>query len=217
MSILTGLTATPPAEILMEDYNGESRMFIKGIFVQANIPNKNKRIYSESVMDKACSKFNEEYVSKNRGVGELNHPDTIAIDLERIAQKIITLDKHGTDYVGKALILNTSKGKELKALAEANVIFGVSSRGYGTTTRKDGYDHVNDDFTIVAIDTVFHPSAPNALVSTIMESQVFDVDRSDKDMIFLESIRHDINKTNRLMLEEAKLRAFSKYVKYFIR
>lgn len=205
-----------PISLSTETSGDGKSLFIKGIYAQAGVQNKNGRIYSEEVMDGACRKFDEQYIKSNRGVGELNHPQTLAIDLERVCHKIVSLEKDGQNYVGKARVLDTASGKNLAALIEGGVVVGVSTRGFGSTVKRGTAEHVGSDFTIIAIDAVFHPSAPDALVKGIMEGKQFITEATSEDAMFLESIKTDVVRANRALFEEEKLRVFAKFLKRFV-
>lgn len=151
--------------------NGEKNLYIEGIFLQSAVKNRNGRIYPEEVMDKEVARYIKESVDNNTAVGELGHPDSPAINLNRISHKIVSLKKEGTNYIGKALITNTSMGKEARGLIESGVKLGVSSRGMGTLKKNsEGINEVQSDFRLAtAADIVADPSAPEAWVNGIME------------------------------------------------
>lgn len=202
------------SNIICEEVDGKKKWFFEGVFLQAEVKNKNGRVYPEFVMDKAVGTYKTTYLANDRAVGELNHPQTLAMDLERISHKIVEMRKDGLDYYGKAVVLEgTPKGRILIGLLEGGVKVGVSSRGFGTTHASNGSEVVNDDYTILAIDSVFNPSAPDAFVKSLMENEEWVWDRSDKDVQFLESIRADVMKSNRKLLEDKKFDLFSAFLK----
>ncbi len=202
-----------PSEILSEDVNGVKKWYIHGVFAQAGVLNKNHRIYPEDVLDEAIETYKTKFLHNNQAVGEANHPDCVTVDLSKISHRIISIEKEGKDYRGKALVLNTPKGKEIQALLEGGVRIGVSTRGYGSTKKNSsGITEVCKGYTIVAIDAVFHPSAPDALVNALMEGQEWVWDRKDEDIIFLESIKDTITATNVKRLDEQKVEAFKKFL-----
>jgi len=133
--------------------------------------NRNKRRYSKDVLEKAVNEYVEKQVKTGRAVGELNHPDSPIVDYQNVSHRILSLEWQGDNVVGKALILNTPNGKIVKGLLEGGVQLGVSSRGMGTlgTPDSDGISPVNDDFSLVTVDIVQDPSAPNAFVNGIQE------------------------------------------------
>lgn len=149
----------------------EKEYFIEGIFLQSELKNRNGRVYPESVMDSAVDKYLNNYVKQNRAYGELGHPDTPSINLDRVSHLIVDLRKEGTNYIGKAKILNTPMGKIAQGLLDGGANLGVSSRALGSLkTNRDGVQVVQDDFVLsTAADIVADPSAPDAFVRGIME------------------------------------------------
>lgn len=145
--------------------------FIEGIFLQSELKNRNGRMYPESTMDGAVQKYIESYVNQKRAYGELGHPDTPSINLDRVSHIITELRKDGTNYIGKAKILNTPMGQIARGLLDGGANLGVSSRALGSLkTNKDGVQIVQDDFVLsTAADIVADPSAPDAFVRGIME------------------------------------------------
>lgn len=149
----------------------EKEYFIEGIFLQSELKNKNGRMYPEKTMDAAVDKYINNYVKQNRAYGELGHPDTPSINLDRVSHLIVDLKKEGTNYIGKAKILNTPMGKIAQGLLDGGANLGVSSRALGSLkTNRDGIQVVQDDFVLsTAADIVADPSAPDAFVRGIME------------------------------------------------
>lgn len=149
--------------------NGEKSYVIEGVFAQAEQKNRNGRIYPKKTMEKAVAKYVEEQVSKNRAVGELNHPEGPTVNLDKVSHLITDLHFEGNDVVGKASILDTPMGKIVKGLLEGGVNLGVSTRGMGSLEQRGGAMYVGDDFVLSTVDIVQDPSAPNAFVNGIME------------------------------------------------
>jgi len=148
---------------------GEKNVFIEGVFMQAEQENRNKRIYPKDVLTEATNKYVREQVKTGRAVGELNHPEGPAINLDKVSHRITELNWNGNDVVGKALILDTPMGKIVKGLVEGGCKLGVSSRGMGTVEQKAGKTFVKSDFVLSPVDIVQDPSAPSAFVEGIME------------------------------------------------
>lgn len=159
--------------------------YITGVFMQAEIVNKNGRKYPEAVLDRECERYIKEYVEKNRAYGELNHPtDNPAINLERVSHLIVELEKKGKNWVGKAKILDTDKGKIVKAIIDGGGKLAVSSRALGSLVRENGIDVVQDDFKLLtAADIVAEPSAPEAFVEAVMEEVEWEFDEKLKKYI----------------------------------
>jgi hypothetical protein len=149
----------------------EKDYFIEGIFLQSELKNRNGRVYPEAVMDKEVARYMQEQVKNNRAYGELGHPDTPSINLDRVSHLIVGLKKEGTNYIGKAKILNTPMGQIAKGLLDGGANLGVSSRALGSLkSNRDGVQVVQDDFILsTAADIVADPSAPDAFVRGIME------------------------------------------------
>lgn len=162
---------------LITEYNliAESKtdggdVYIEGVFMQAEKPNRNKRKYSRKILEAAVAEYVEKQVKTGRAVGELNHPDTPIVNYKEASHRILSLEWQGNNVVGKALILNTPNGKIVKGLLEGGVQLGVSSRGMGSLKSPvDGVSEVNDDFVLSTIDIVQDPSAPDAFVNGIQE------------------------------------------------
>ena len=152
-----------------EDGKGK-KYIIEGIFMQANKPNRNGRMYPREILEAAVNKYDTEQVSKGRAVGELNHPEGPTINLDKVSHKITELKFEGNNVMGKATILDTPMGKIVQGLLEGEVQVGVSSRGMGSLVKQGGVNVVNKDFMLNAVDIVQDPSAPEAFVNGIMEN-----------------------------------------------
>jgi len=162
-------------EVFFENTDGKKTYFVEGIYMQADTKNRNNRIYESKILFPATEKYVEEQVMKNRAVGELNHPEGPGINLDKVSHKIIKLEIHGSDVIGKAQILTTPMGKIVEGLLDGGVQLGVSSRGLGALTRTKGIDYVNK-YMLSAIDIVQDPSAHGAFVNGIMEGAEFIYD-----------------------------------------
>ena len=188
--------------------------FIEGIFLQSEFKNRNGRMYPESVMDNEVNRYIKESVDKNRAYGELGHPDTPSINLDRVSHMIVSLRKEGTNYIGKAKILETPMGQIARGLLDGGANLGVSSRALGSLqTNNEGVQIVQDDFMLsTAADIVADPSAPDAFVRGIMESKewVF-VDGKFVEQ-HIEEAKRSIRKASSRNLEEAKIYAFQKFL-----
>lgn len=159
---------------LVEENLGKGKeYFIEGVFLQSNLNNKNGRRYPADVMEREVNRYNEEYIKKNRAFGELGHPDSPTINLERASHIIKELRRDGDNWIGKAKILDTPYGKIVKTLIDEGAQLAVSSRGIGSVRRNgNGISEVQNDFMLsTAADIVADPSAPDAFVEGIMESK----------------------------------------------
>mgnify|MGYP001208627352 FL=1 len=160
-------------EVIVENRNGKKSMFIEGIFLQGDIQNRNGRMYPMQTLRKEVQRYNESFVDSGRAVGELGHPEGPTVNLDRVSHKIVSLKENGSNFIGKAKLLNTPMGQIAQNLIDEGVKLGVSSRGLGTlAVNEDGIKVVSDDFMLAtAADIVSDPSAPDAFVSGIMEGK----------------------------------------------
>ena len=160
-------------EFLVEQRNGKKSMYIEGIFLQGDLQNRNGRMYPINVLRKEVARYNENHIQKGRALGELGHPDGPTVNLDRVSHKITSLKESGSNFIGKAKILNTPMGKIAASLVEEGVKLGVSSRGIGSLKpTREGVNVVGDDFMLsTAADIVADPSAPDAFVEGIMEGK----------------------------------------------
>jgi hypothetical protein len=151
--------------------NGEKTYFIEGVFMQSGVKNRNGRIYPQGTLLKECKRYINEYVDKGRALGELNHPTGPTVNLDRVSHIVKELHEDGQNIYGKAKVLDTPMGKIVKNLIDEGAQLGVSTRGMGSLKAKNGYQEVQEDFMLAAIDIVADPSAPNAFVNGIMEGR----------------------------------------------
>ena len=151
---------------------GKKKYKIKGIFMQADIKNRNGRIYPMEVLQKEVQRYNKDQINENRAYGELGHPEGPTINLERASHMITSLVPDGKNFIGEAKILSTPMGKIVENLLSDGAKLGVSSRGMGSLAQKRGANYVNGDFYLAtAADIVADPSAPNAFVQGVMEGK----------------------------------------------
>ena len=160
-------------EFVTEEKNGKKSLYIEGVFLQGNIKNRNGRMYPMETLAKEVQRYNESSVVTGRALGELGHPDGPTVNLDRVSHKITSLRESGSNFIGKAKILDTPMGQIAKSLIGEGVKLGVSSRGIGSLKpTKEGFNVVGDDFMLAtAADIVADPSAPDAFVEGIMEGK----------------------------------------------
>lgn len=202
-------------KIIVEEKLGKGKQyFIEGIFLQSELKNRNGRVYPEQVMDKEVQRYTEEYINKNRAYGELGHPDTPSINLDRVSHMITSLKKEGTNYVGRAKILDTPMGKIAKGLLDGGANLGVSSRALGSLkTNRDGVQVVQDDFMLsTAADIVADPSAPNAFVQGIMEGREWVFVDGKYVERQIEEAKKIIQKATSSQLNEMSIKAFQDFL-----
>ena len=158
--------------ITEEKDDGGKNYKIRGIFMQADIKNRNGRVYPMEVLDEEVKKYNKNFIEQKRAFGELGHPDGPTVNLERVSHMITSLKPDGKNFIGEAKIMDTPMGKIVKNLMDEGAKLGVSSRGMGSLRQKGGANVVSDDFYLAtAADIVADPSAPNAFVEGIMEGK----------------------------------------------
>ena len=199
-----------PVEILTEEKDGKKSTYIKGVFLQTEITNRNGRMYKYETMEREVGKYNEEFIKRGRALGELGHPEGPTINLDRVSHKIVELQPEGKNFVGKAKLLETPMGKIAKNLLEEGVQLGVSSRGLGSLRKEGSTSIVADDFILsTAADIVADPSAPDAFVQGIYEGKEWAlVDGAIKEAQ-LEAVKEILdNAPSKEELAERKISAF---------
>lgn len=198
--------------------NGQKQYFIEGIFMQGDLKNRNGRIYPAAIIAKEVNRYNEQFVNKNRAFGELGHPDGPTINLDRVSHMITELRQEGSNFVGKAKIMDTPMGKIVKNLIDDGASLGVSSRGMGSVKpNRQGIMEVQEDFMLAtAGDIVADPSAPNAFVRGIMEGTewIYDVaSGSWRAQNTLDRIHEETKSMTREQLEENAMQLFNRFIK----
>ena len=201
-------------EFLIEENGSKKNHFIEGVFLQADIKNRNGRVYAMNVLEKEVGRYTESYISKDRALGELGHPEGPTVNLDRVSHKIVSLQKEGSNFIGKAKILDTPMGKIAKNLIDEGVKLGVSSRGVGSISERNGAAYVRDDFMLAtAADIVADPSAPDAFVEGIMEGKEWVWNNGILTERHIESIKNELDAATWHNLQERKVSAFEKFLK----
>lgn len=201
-------------QYLIEDNGrGGKDHFIQGIFMQAEKQNRNGRIYPMHVLQKEVDRYNRDYVGKNRAFGELGHPDSPSINLDRVSHMITNLYPDGTNFIGKAKILDTPNGKIVKSLLDGGASLGVSTRGVGSLKPQNGYQLVQDDFHLAtAADIVADPSAPDAFVQGIMEGAEWVLTNKGWEMKQYERAQKLLKEASSSQIEETALKIWQNYL-----
>ena len=202
-------------EFLVEQKNGKKSMYIEGVFLQGNIKNRNGRMYPMETLRREVARYNENHVVAGRALGELGHPDGPTVNLDRVSHKIVSLRESGSNFIGKAKILNTPMGKIASSLIEEGVKLGVSSRGIGSLKMtREGVNIVGDDFMLAtAADIVADPSAPDAFVEGIMEGKEWVWDGGILRERYAEKTYKTINTlVDQRRLDEQKLNLFNDFL-----
>jgi hypothetical protein len=202
-------------EILTEENEpGKKSYFIEGIFLMCDQKNRNGRVYSFDMMNRKVNEYNNSFVKQKRAFGELGHPEGPTINLERVSHMITDLYSDKKNFIGRAKVMDTPYGKIVKNLIDEGAKLGVSSRGIGSLEEKNGVNYVKDDYQLAtAADIVADPSAPEAFVRGIMEGKewIWESGRLiEKD---IEEIKKNIQKASSRNLEEAKIKAFQKFMR----
>ena len=203
-------------KILEESRNGKKSLYIEGIFLQGNIKNRNGRMYPMETLQKEVGSYSKEQVKEGRAVGELGHPDSPTVNLDRVSHKIISLRESGSNFIGKAKILeSTPMGKIASGLLSEGVKLGVSSRGIGSLKpTKEGFNVVSDDFLLAtAADIVADPSAPDAFVEGVMEGKEWVWEGTILKERKAEEVKSAIDTlAGKKRLEEHKIDLFNEFI-----
>ena len=200
-------------DFLCEEKDGKKNYFIEGIFLQAEIKNRNGRMYPQRTLAREVAKYDENYIQKGRALGELGHPDGPSINLDRVSHKITSLSEDGNNFVGRAKLLDTPMGKIAKNLLDEGVKLGVSSRGMGSIIKRENCNMVADDFMLAtAADIVADPSAPDAFVDGIMEGKEWVWDNGILKEAAVAEIKTEIDEATLINLQERKVSAFAKFL-----
>lgn len=201
-------------EYITEEADGKKTMFIVGPFLQTEVKNRNGRIYMKEIMNKEVNRYTEQFINKNRAFGELGHPDTPSINLDRVSHMIVDLHQEGNDWIGKAKILDTPMGNIARNLMEGGGQLGVSSRGMGSIKQQNGVNVVQDDFYLAtAADIVADPSAPDAFVRGIMENKEWMIVNGVWTEMDQDLAQRQIRKASRREIEEVSLQIFENFIK----
>ena len=199
---------------LVEEKDGKKTLYIEGPFLVAEAVNRNGRKYLRETMQKEVSRYTDEYINKNRAFGELGHPDTPSINLDRVSHLNVSLREDGNVWIGKAKILDTPMGNIARNLIEGGGQLGVSSRGLGSLKMENGINVVQDDFHLAtAADIVADPSAPGAFVQGIMEGKEWMLVDGVWTEMHQEQAVKQIRKASRQEIETVSLQIFENFLK----
>jgi len=203
------------AELLIESKEDGSKNYkIRGIFMQADVKNRNGRIYPMEILQKEVSRYNKKFINENRAFGELGHPDGPTVNLERVSHMVTSLTPDGKNFIGEAKIMETPMGKIVKNLMDEGAKLGVSSRGMGSLEQKNGANYVRNDFYLAtAADIVADPSAPNAFVEGIMEGKEWIWDNGIIRESEIAGIKNRIDDKTRQKRVNLEALEFAKFLK----
>ena len=199
---------------LVEETNGKKTLHIEGPFLVAEKKNRNGRLYEYNTMKKEVARYTEDYINKQRAFGELGHPETPSINLDRVSHMIVSLREDGNQWIGKAKILDTPMGNIARSLIEGGAQLGVSSRGMGSLKNVNGVNIVQPDFYLAtAADIVADPSAPGAFVQGIMEGKEWMLVNGVWTEQDYSEAKSQIVAATREQIEEVSLRIFGNFMK----
>ena len=196
-----------------DEESGKKDYYIEGSFMQAEQKNRNGRVYPEKTLMKEVKRYNKEYVTNSRAMGELGHPEGPTVNLERVSHLIKEMKVDGNNIMGRAKILDTPYGQIVKNLIDEGAKLGVSSRGMGSLKKNDaGINEVQEDFMLAAVDIVADPSAPDAFVNGVMENKEWVWANGVLQPREIEVMQEELSKSDRRKIDEAKV----KMIKYFL-
>ena len=212
MKLITEYKETDVQCIVEKKEDGTKSHIIEGVFAMAESKNRNGRVYPKAIMEQAVNTYYKQQVSKNRAVGELNHPDGPTVNLDKVSHLITDLRMENNDVMGKARILDTPMGNIVKGLLEGGVQLGVSTRGMGSLEQRNGTMYVKDDFMLNTVDIVQDPSAPQAFVNGIMEGVEWIWNNGIIEAQEIERIETEIKHSPRADLYETQVREYKNFL-----
>jgi hypothetical protein len=201
-------------EFICEGAGKAKNYYIEGVFMQANVKNRNGRLYPKAILQKEAKRYHQNYILQKRAFGELGHPEGPTVNLERVSHMITELKEDGDNFLGRAKIMDTPYGKIVKNLIDEGARLGVSSRGMGSLKPMGrNCSHVQDDFYLAtAADIVADPSAPAAFVNGIMEGKEWIWDNGILDERHIARIEKEMKITSQKQLDEYQLKAFNQFM-----
>lgn len=213
MKYLTEITED--CEYLIEKReDGVKNYYIHGPYMQAETKNRNGRVYPRAIMEKEVNRY-QTLIKERRALGELNHPASPSINLDRVSHLITELKFEGNNVMGRAKLLDTPMGKIAKNFVDENIKLGVSSRGLGSLTKCEDHMRVGEDFHLACVDIVQDPSGINCFVSGIMENVdwYFDVATGTYAQKTVENIHVSMKKMTTTQIDEAKIQLWEQFLK----
>ena len=194
--------------------DGKKNYKLKGVFLQAEIKNRNGRVYPFEVLEKEVDRYNKEFINENRAYGELGHPEGPTVNLDKVSHMVTSLKPDGKNFIGEAKVMSTPMGGIVKNIMDDGGKLAVSSRGMGSLTKKNGANYVNDDFYLAtAADIVADPSAPNAFVEGIMEGKEWVWNNGMLQEQEVAQIKDEMERNIRSRKANYQALAFAKFLK----
>jgi len=197
---------------ITEEENGKKSLYIVGPYMVAEQRNRNGRIYTQNVLESAVKSYTTDFISQGRAFGELGHPESPSVNLDRVSHMMKSLVFEGNVCVGKAKVLNTPMGKIAEGLIQDGARLGVSSRGMGSLEDKNGVNYVKNDFMLSAVDIVADPSAPGAFVNGIMEGKEWVWDNGIIKEKTISNYQNAVSKASKTDQEKVQLKVFEHFL-----
>lgn len=197
---------------ITEEENGKKSLYIVGPYMVAEQRNRNGRIYTQNVLESAVKTYINDFIQQGRAFGELGHPESPSVNLDRVSHMMKSLVFEGNVCVGKAKVLNTPMGKIAEGLIQDGARLGVSSRGMGSLEDKNGINYVKNDFMLSAVDIVADPSAPGAFVNGIMEGKEWVWDNGIIKEKTISNYQNAVNKASKRDQEGVQLKVFEHFL-----
>ena len=187
MQVLSEHLTFDQAKVVVESSNEGKDLYMKGICIQGNVKNANQRVYPTFEISKAVQKISDTIAGGQSVLGEVDHPEDLKINLDRVSHMLTNMYMDGNNGYGKLKILPTPMGKLVETMLQSGVKLGVSSRGSGNVDETTG--NVSD-FDIITVDVVAQPSAPNAYPTPIYES-LLNMKHGHKVLEVAKAVRED--------------------------
>ena len=204
----------PEVEDLSEGPNPLRNHWLSGCFMQAETINKNNRIYSRPILERELGRYGKIITEKRASsMGELGHPDSPTINLDKTSHRFTEMHMDGNNIVGKAKVLDTPNGRIVKSLIDEGVVLGMSSRGLGSVKTEATVNRVQDDFHLATIDIVADPSAPDAFVNGIMEGREWILRDGVWTQMQMEQAQTKLRQVTRYQVEEVALLMWDNFLK----
>lgn len=215
MKLLTEQVNLDDVENLIEESAtpGKKDYYIHGVMLQANRENKNRRLYPLDILQEEVARYTRDFINQNRAFGELGHPEGPTINLDRVSHMIKSLTQDGTNFIGKAKIMDTPYGKIAKNLIDEGSKLGVSSRALGSLKMQNGTNFVQGDLKLsTAADIVHDPSAHDAFVRGLMEDAEWIQVNGTWVPQYLEEAKKELMDSHKIDFEDKAIRLFEAYM-----
>ena len=196
---------------LVESNEGKKSHYIQGIFMQAEKPNRNGRVYPKSVLESELNKY-QTAIKEKRSMGELGHSPEPSISFDKVSHLITELKFDGNDIIGKAKILETPMGIIAQNLLNEGIKLGVSSKGMGSLVKKGAINQVQDDYKLQGVDIVHEPSGIDCWVNGIMENAEWIYEATSDSWKLAEQFKKEFQSKSTKQLAEVQATYFQKFL-----